>query len=110
MAINEIMVGAILAHAKVAMAAFAGGMVRMFLRPAKNFSQAAMLVFACTSCGYFGQPVVSHLAGLPSQFDGAIGALLGLVGVSLAERALKWADKADLSRWLPGGGKSLDSE
>lgn len=110
MDIGTIMGGAILAHAKIALAGFAGGMVRMFLRPAKSWRQAAMLILACTSCGYFGQPVASHLMGLPAQFDGAIGALLGLVGVSLCEKALKWADAADLSRWLPGnsGGKTTE--
>ena len=44
MDIGTILGGAILAHAKVAIAAFAGGMVRMFLRPAKSFGQAALLI------------------------------------------------------------------
>jgi hypothetical protein len=92
-------------HAKVAAAAFFGGVVRLFLRPASSILQTCLLLTSCVTCGYFGQPVMSHYLGLPSNFDGAIGALLGLVGVSLANGALKAADKLDLAHWF--GRKEL---
>jgi len=98
----EIMVGMV-PHAKVAAAAFFGGVVRMFLRPAKNLMQTALLLVSCVTCGYFGQPVTSYLLGLPERFDGAIGALIGLIGVSLAQGALKAADRFDFHAWLPKG-------
>lgn len=87
-------------HAKIAVSAFAGGVVRMFLRPARTLPQTGLLLTSCVTCGYFGQPVASYLLGLPERFDGAMGALIGLIGVSLAEGALKAADKADLIGWF----------
>lgn len=87
-------------HAKVAASAFFGGVVRMFLRPARSLTQTAMLLTSCVTCGYFGQPVASFMLGLPERFDGAMGALMGLIGVSIAEGMLKAADKADLAHWF----------
>lgn len=72
----------------------------MFLRPARSLTQTALLLTSCVTCGYFGQPVASYLLGLPERFDGAMGALIGLIGVSLAEGALKAADKADIAAWF----------
>lgn len=90
----------IVPHAKVAAASFFGGVVRMFLRPAKSLAQTTLLLISCVTCGYFGQPVASYFLGLPERFDGAMGALIGLVGVSLAQGLLKTADKADFAHWL----------
>lgn len=90
-------------HAKVAAAAFFGGVVRMFLRPARSLTQTALLLTSCVTCGYFGQPVASYFLSLPERFDGAIGALIGLVGVSLAQGLLKMADKFDFHAWLAKG-------
>jgi hypothetical protein len=95
----EVLVG-VIPHAKIAAASLAGGVVRLFLRPARDLLQTGLLLASCVTCGYFGQPVVSRLMGLPQDFDGAVGALLGLVGVSLASAALKAADKFDVLEWL----------
>lgn len=99
MDISDLMAG-VAPHAKVAAAAFFGGVVRMFLRPARSLTQTALLLTSCVTCGYFGQPVASYFLGLPERFDGAVGALIGLVGVSLAQGLLKAADKADLAHWF----------
>lgn len=82
-------------HAKVAVAALMGGMVRLFLRPARGIVQTAMLLGSCVTCGYYGQPVLSYALDLPGRFDGAVGAVLGLIGVSMAEGLLKGIDKLD---------------
>jgi hypothetical protein len=86
----------VVAHVKILFASALGGMVRLFLRPARTISQAVMLVIACVTCGYYGQPILTWWLQLPDNFDGAIGALLGLIGVSIAERALKAADGLDI--------------
>lgn len=93
---TDLVVGTV-PHAKIAGAAFAGGVVRLFLRPAPNISQSAFLLASSAICGYFGHPLAIYALGL-DQMQSA--ALFGLVGLSLAEGALKAADKADLVSWF----------
>ncbi len=96
-------------HAKVAVAALLGGLVRLFLRPARGVPQTLMLLASCVTCGFYGQPVLSSIANLPERFDGAVGAVLGLIGVSMAEGLLKGVDKLDfkalLLRLIGQGGR-----
>lgn len=87
-------------HAKIAAAAFAGGIVRLFLRPASSITQALMLISSCVTCGYFGQPAASYTLSIPAQFDGAVGALIGLFGLSLAQGVLKAIDRFDFRALL----------
>lgn len=83
-------------HAKIAAAAFAGGIVRLFLRPASTIMQGILLISSCVTCGYYGQPVASYMMGMPDKFDTAISALVGLMGVSFAQAMLKAMDRLDL--------------
>ncbi len=94
----------VLANLKIAGSAAAGGLVRLRLRPSKSLGHDVTQLFACVTCGFFGTiPVVDWLS-LASEYVGAVGALLGLLGLSCAEGALKAADKFDLVGWLSSRG------
>lgn len=99
---------AVLAHLKLAVAALCGGIVRLLFRPAASLAKAAWLLFGCVTCGFYGTPPVVAFWKLPETFAGAIGALLGLVGLTFAERILKAVDGLDLGaillRWLEKKG------
>jgi len=91
----------LLANAKIAFAALCGGIVRLLFRPAESIFQTIWLLFACVTCGFYGTPaVVKWLAIVEPDYIGAIGALVGLVGISFARGALIAADKFDLVGWL----------
>lgn len=91
-----------LAHAKLAIAALCGGIVRLFLRPATSFLRTGWALFACVTCGFYGTPAMMHYLQLTpdSDFIGAMGAALGFIGLSVAERILRAADGLDLKSWL----------
>ena len=95
------------AHAKLAIASFAGGAVRVFLRPIVGASVTERLlksvwcVFCCVTCGFYAAPVVVDWLDLTGEgWRESMGALMGLVGLSLAEGLLKAIDSIDLKAWL----------
>ncbi len=89
-----------LVHAKLAFAAFCGGMTRLLFRPAASFLKTIWLLFGCVTCGYYATPVVMRWWGLDEAYVGALGAAIGFIGLSLAEAALRAADKMDLKDFL----------
>lgn len=89
-----------LVHAKLAFAALCGGFVRLLFRPATSFLKTAWLLFGCVTCGYFGTPAAMHWWEIEPDFSGAVGALIGFVGLSFAEGMLKMIDNFDVKEWL----------
>ena len=89
-----------LVHAKLAFAAFCGGMTRLLFRPAASFLKTIWLLFGCVTCGYYGTPVVMRWWELDDAYAGALGAAIGFIGLSLAEAALRAADKLDVKDFL----------
>lgn len=91
----------IVAQGKIALASFFGGTVRLFFRPAATLGKSVFLVFCCMICGYYSTPVVMDVGGFNDSWAGAVGALMGLVGLSIAEALIhvKWA--AIIHRWIP---------
>lgn len=90
-------------HAKLAFASLCGGIVRLLFRPATSLLKTLWLLFGCVTCGFYGTPVALRLLALdPEAYAGAVGALVGFMGLSFAERALRTADKIDLLAWLAG--------
>lgn len=89
-----------LVHAKLAFAAFCGGMTRLLFRPAASFLKTIWLLFGCVTCGYYGTPVVMRWLELDDAYVGALGAAIGFIGLSLAEAALRSADRMDVRDWL----------
>lgn len=90
-----------LAHAKIAIASLCGGMVRLIFRPAASLLKTVWLLFGCVTCGYYGTPVALRVFELDAQhYAGAIGAVIGLVGLSIAEAVLRAADKFDVTAWI----------
>lgn len=79
---------AVVASAKIAAGAAAGGLVRMFLRPARTWKQAAMLIASCVTCGTYATPPIMHWWAIPLDYMGSVGALTGLLGLSAAQAAL----------------------
>ena len=92
----------ILANAKIAFAALCGGITRLLFKPAENIRKTAWLLFGCVTCGYYGTPAVSHWLSISADYAGAVGATLGLVGLSFAQGALTAADKFDIVGWFMG--------
>lgn len=86
--------GTVLEQAKIALASFCGGTVRLFLRPAQTLPKSIFLVFCCVVCGYYFTPVAMELGRFNPSWTGAVGAFIGLVGLSIAEAmlAVKWHD------------------
>jgi len=78
----------LLAQAKLALASFFGGMVRLFLRPAASLLQSVGLVLSCVVCGYYFTPPVMMYFELQADWSGAVGALIGLAGLSIAEAVI----------------------
>lgn len=95
----------LVANGKIAAGALGGGVVRMFLRPARSLAQTALLLASCVTCGFYGTPPLVDYLHLPADYAGAVGALLGLVGLSVAEGVLKAVDRFDFARWLGPPGK-----
>lgn len=88
-------------HAKLAFASLCGGIVRLLFRPAASLLKTAWLLFGCVTCGFYGTPVAIRIMDLdPVDYSGAVGALIGLVGLSLAQGALQAADKFDITSWI----------
>ena len=90
----------VFAQAKIGFASFAGASVRLFLRPVETVRRTIACVIACVACGMYGTPALMWTWGLPDQYSGGVGAALGLLGLSLAESALKGVDHFDLGGWF----------
>ncbi|MXP24802.1 hypothetical protein GRI39_01915 [Altererythrobacter indicus] len=89
-----------LVHAKLAGASLCGGMVRLLLRPASSFLKSLWLLFACVTCGFYGTFPAMAWLGVDVEYVGAVGALLGLLGISFAEGMLKAVDSFNFRAWL----------
>lgn len=89
-----------LVHAKIAFASMCGGIVRLLFRPASSFLQTVWLLFGCITCGYYGTPPVEAWLDLGDNYSGAVGALIGFIGLSLAESTLKAFDNFDIVAFL----------
>jgi hypothetical protein len=89
-----------IANGKIAAGAAAGGVMRMFLRPVRSLGQMAALLASCVTCGFYGTGPLLNWLTLPEDYAGAVGALLGFVGLSLAERLLKAVDEMDVAAML----------
>ena len=93
---------AVLAQVKIAIASFCGGAVRLFLRPAATLGKSVFLVFCCMVCGFYFTPIVMNIAGVTGgDWAGAVGAGLGLIGLSVARAALNLDWGAMIDKWMP---------
>lgn len=81
-----------MAHVKLAVAALCGGIMRLFFRPAQSMLHTLWLLFGCVTCGYYGTPVTLDWWGIDQSYSGAVGALIGFVGLSIAEGILRGVD------------------
>ena len=90
----------VMSNAKVAAGAAAGGIVRIFLRPASTLGQTILLLASCVTCGFYStQPIIDHWH-LPDDYAGAIGALSGFIGLSVAEAVIKLNFRDLIARFL----------
>lgn len=89
-----------MAHAKIAFAAFCGGMLRLLFRPASSFLKTLWLLFGCVTCGYYATGPALLFFELGGDYAGAIGALLGFIGLSLAESLLRSVEKFTVLEWI----------
>lgn len=90
----------VVANAKIAVASLFGGIIRLSFKPAETILKTVWLLIGCVTCGFYGTPAIVKWWALDAEYAGAIGAVLGLVGLSFAQGALKAADKFDLSAWF----------
>lgn len=89
-----------MAHAKIAFAALCGGLVRLLFKPTTSLLKTAWLLFGCVTCGYYGTVPTLRWFEMDLTYAGAVGALLGFIGLSLAEGLLKAVDGIDIKGWL----------
>lgn len=90
----------LVANAKIAIASMFGGITRLLFKPAESIVKTAWLLLGCVTCGFYGTPAIMKWWEIDPEYAGAIGAALGLVGLSFAQGAIKAADKFDLTAWL----------
>jgi hypothetical protein len=93
-------------HVKLAVASLCGGVLRLLFRPAKGQTmreallKSAWLLFGCVTCGYYFTPVVMNWWRFDESYSGAVGALIGFVGLSIAEGILKGVDGFNIGNLL----------
>lgn len=87
-------------HIKIAVAAACGGVVRLLFKPATSFVKTVWLLFGCVTCGFYGTPALVKWWAIDVEYVGAVGALLGFIGLSFAEGALRAADELNVTDWL----------
>lgn len=90
----------LVANAKIAVASLFGGITRLLFKPAETIIKTVWLLVGCVTCGFYGTPALLKWWSLDPEYSGAIGAVLGLVGLSFAQGALRAADKVDISAWI----------
>ena len=90
----------VVANAKIAAGAAAGGLVRVFLRPARTRGQTLLLLASCITCGFYSTRPLIDWWDLPTDYAGAVGALAGFLGLSVAEAALKLNFRELLARFI----------
>ena len=86
--------------AKIAFASLCGGVTRLLFKPAETIVKTIWLLIGCVTCGFYGTPAVMKWWAMDPEYAGAIGAALGLVGLSFAQGALMAADKMDVISWF----------
>lgn len=89
------------AQAKVAAAAGAGALVRLYFRPAEGLLRTS----ACFACSIifaiYATPVMIELWGLSSDSTiHGVTAAIGLFGLSIAEMFLRGFDRFDLAAFV----------
>lgn len=95
-------IAALAPHLKLLFAAFWGGVLRLFLRPVRGESffhaatKAMWMLFGCITCGYYFTPVLMDWWGVDGAYTGAVGALLGFVGLSVAEGVLSGVENLNI--------------
>lgn len=95
----------LVANAKIAFASLCGGVTRLLFKPAENLLKTVWLLVGCVTCGFYGTPAIMHWWKMDAEYAGAIGAALGLVGLSFAQGALLAADKFDVMAWFKRHGE-----
>lgn len=91
-----------LTQVKLAFAALCGGMVRLIFRPAGGETvliralKSMWMLFGCVTCGFFFTPPMMHWWNFDASYSGAVGAVLGFVGLSLADGVLRSVDGFNL--------------
>lgn len=90
----------VVANAKIAAGAAAGGLVRVFLRPGRTLGQTLLLLASCITCGFYSTRPLIDWWDLPTDYAGAVGALAGFLGLSVAEAALKLNFRELIARFI----------
>ncbi len=92
-------------HAQLAVGAASGAAVRVYLlKPAGWLQMLAMGLASFALAATFGETAYAHLKGYGLNLP-ATGALVALVGLGIAEGAVKAAAKFDLGALFKRGGK-----
>lgn len=87
-------------HAKVAIAAFCSGIVRLLFKPEETFLRSIWMLFGCVTCGFYGSPALMHWFQLDNQYEDAVAAFVGFIGMSIAQGVLRAIDDFDIKDWI----------
>lgn len=93
------------AQVRVGLASFTGGLIYHAVRPAGSFAKVVTRTIASVLAGFvFTEPAMLYF-GISTAYTGAVGALIGLLGPTLASNALRAVEKLDLAALFKGGIK-----
>lgn len=93
------------AEVRVGLAAFTGGLIYHAIRPASSALKAATRILASVLAGLiFTEPTMLYFS-IPQAYAGAVGAGIGLLGLTIASNALRAVEKIDLLAFLKNDPK-----
>jgi len=85
------------AEVRVGLAAFTGGLIYHAIRPASSIFKGVTQIVASVLAGLiFTEPCLLYFS-IPQAYAGAVGAGIGLLGLSIAAQALRAVEKLDLA-------------
>lgn len=77
-------------------AGFAGSLVRLALWPRVTLWRSVISVLAGTLCAAYLTPLALHYYSAPQHLENAVAFVLGLVGMDISGRLLRWAKRLKL--------------
>lgn len=93
------------AQVRLAMSALAGGVIYHAIRPAATWAKVATRTVACVLAGFiFTEPAMLFF-DIPDAYTGAVGAGIGLGGLSIASGVLRAIERFDFAALFKGGVK-----
>lgn len=73
-------------------AGLVGAIIPVALTADMNLRRASVLIFVGLAVSYYMTPLVSHMLRIETEFMPAVGFVVGMVGIKLAQAIIDYAD------------------